>query len=761
MTSEVDLSTIQPYITLGWYTVPLRGKLERMPDGEKTIPDFPTNWRNVYSEEFNNSATKLGGAITGKLSNIVAIDCDNETIYNIFKSLDPDYEFVFMSVGKKNKAGKPKTCGTFIYRYEEDLDFNLKVKNEHIELDFFSNGGFIYLATEANKTKSFVAEMPELRSMPAAAKALLLSWNVKARPATQATTTTSTRMHLNILANRLVNNKTYLPELFRILTPKDFRDEPQYRADGHLHPDNVPVGRGSEYMSKVSAILGSDESIDEDLYVKVMNIVNNFFSKPIEKTRLMSTIIEPMVEERASIDGVPIWRHNPDWMTNRVLVTDKLAVTHEVLFDPDRMLFYLIDELNGKSKSFAKDNECISYLETVSVTPPSKRDFKLNVPLVNVYSDPRYEFGFVDNGSGRFMNTFRHSLPMTILNNPESYKSSYTTPKHILQFMESLVPDNYMRNYLLGFLKRKLLTFDYSPVILYFLGVSGAGKDTFVELVARFIGAEYIAKPSAKEFLEMQNGWLLDKYFMQLDEYGNQLTQYHDKENALGKIKTLTGSNQIQIRKMHTDGYPYMHSITTIMTANVNPLLFDSDDRRVALFSCTNCLKLMDWVIAAGGMATVLKLMWAEINDFAYYLATEVNVLSTDDYNSPPDTLTKRTLIAASFNAGQRIFYLINNGMFSEFEELCLEYDKLYVAEPSFEGRLYEDDLFDLYFEITEGKGTKRALVAAIKDLGKVPTTKNGVKAYYYNAPKFRGKRVTAFAPVTDPESENKPSLDL
>jgi len=762
MGSGSSLANIKPYIDLNWYTVPLQGELKRLPDGSKSIPSFPVGWRTTYSTEFNNVITNIGGVITGKLSGIVAIDCDNETAYNIFKALDPEYSFVFLSLGKTSKSGKPKVCGTFIYKYEDELDCNFIRKDSELEIDFYSNNGFIYLATEDNKTKYCPTELPELKHMPATAKAILLSWK-KAAELKQPTleTAPTNRLHLHHLIARLVANKTYMPDVFKIITPKDFRTEKEYLDTGSLNPDNVPAGRGSEYLSKVSAILGADESIDEELYLHAMAVINSLFSDPLPKPRLTATILEPMVEEKAMIDGVPIWRYNENWQANRVLVTDKRNNLQEAVFDPKRDNYYLIDQVNKHVKQFDSDADIVSHIEAIAVTPIGKRDLKSAIPLVNVSSTPKYEFGLYEDKGLQCMNTFNHSMPLTILNKPEIYAATnlYQPPKTILKYLETLVPDNLMRHYLVSFMKRKLMTFDYSPIILYFLGVSGSGKDTFVELLKRFIGSDYIAKPSAKEFLEMSNGWMLDKYFTQLDEYGNQLVNYNDKENALGKIKTYTGSPDVQIRKMRTDGFYYQHNITFVMTANKNPMFFDDDDRRVALFNCPNCLKLMDWVIDAGGMVTILNKMWSEINDFAYYLATEVDMLTSDEYNTPPNTLDKRKMIANSYGAAQRLQFILKNSMFDQLLEVCVDYDKLEVLEEAGRNRIYEETLFDLYYEMTDGKGTRRALSASMKDFQKVPTTKDGRKSYYYNIPKLSEIKIPKFNYVHDPEV--KENIDL
>ena len=80
---------MKKFIELGWHTVPLRGELKRLEDGTKTIPDFKKGWRQTYSSTFNKKVTLIGGAITGKISNIIAVDCDNEVTWHLFRALDP------------------------------------------------------------------------------------------------------------------------------------------------------------------------------------------------------------------------------------------------------------------------------------------------------------------------------------------------------------------------------------------------------------------------------------------------------------------------------------------------------------------------------------------------------------------------------------------------------------------------------------------------------------------------------------------------
>ena len=752
------MKTIKPFIDMGWHTVPLQGELKRLSNGKKTTPKFPENWKDIGTKDKNTKETNIGGAITGECSGIIAIDCDNTATYELFKALDPDYDFHFVSLGKKDGLEVLQEAGTIIYKYNSAVPDSYQILSNSLALDFLSSGGMTYLPTEGNKTKLAFNPTSELKEAPIAIIALLQQLKpIKVRHEDTALQYKKWRNHLQPQVDRLVKTKKVIPELFKILTPKDFRMLPEYLEKGYLHPDDIPDGGGSQYMSKVSAILGADESIDEELYVDAMKVINDLFSQPMKTVRLNSTIIEPMAEERASINGKPIWQYNESWQEGKLTLITKRNAIIELFFDPRRGTYYLSDTANGVTQSFSKDGDLVAYVEAVALEVPSKKEIKCKLPLVDVTSSPMYEFGFFQGKNGvQAFNTFVPSIPLAIFKDPKSYATQYNRPTTILNYLESFVPDNYMRNYLLKFLRRKFDKFEYSPTMLYFIGASGAGKDTLVNIIERIIGISGIARPKAKEFLEIYNSWIVDKYFVQLDEYGDQLSRFDDKEIAKGLMKGISGKPQISIRQMRMNGYDYTHSVTLIATANKNPLYLDHDDRRVALFNCPNVLRSEAWVQTAGGISTVIDRIETEVNDFAYYLATEIDNLSKDDFTTPPDTEDKKILIASKFNAGDKIAYLLGSGMFMELEKLTREYEDpnkhSKLLDSTAEGRIYEEELFDLYMELTDGKGTKRGLSGAMKEFDKIPTTRNGIKSYYYNIPNLRGFNRSMFDPIESSE---------
>jgi hypothetical protein len=731
------MSTLKDFIKLKWHTVPLSGQLKRLANGDKTIPEFPKDFKNYFTENFNEQDSTLGGVMTGKCSGIIAIDCDSEHAYKVFQMLDPDYEAHMVSRGKLNPDGSEMKAATIVYKYTQELEENFIHKTTDMKIDFYSNKGFIYLPTKDNLTKYTweSKRFPEIKECPPQIVSLLKSLKPqKIKHVELELQAKKWNIHLYPQVRHFAESGRVTKSLFKILTPRDFRTSDAYIAKGFLHPNDVEDGRGSEYLSKVSAILGADESIDEELYTKAMRAINNNFDKPMARSRLESTIIDPMIEERASVDGTPIWRYNKDWEEDLSTVVTKLNTRLDLFFDQERRTYYAVDVANENYHAFKKDADFFSFLETVASEFAGKKEIRQILPLVNVVSTPKYPFGFYGDHKESF-NIFSPTVPLMIFKNPDTYEKSYNYPTYTIKFLEHLIPDNFMRNYLIRFLRRKFDTFDYSPVVIYLLGVSGSGKDLFVNLLRRIMGENTVARPKASEFLEKHNGWMLDQYFAQLDEYGDQLVNFADKEEAKGLIKTYSGNSRINIRKMQNDGYMYDHNITFIITANKNPLTFDADDRRIALFSTPNNLRELPEVKELGGIQEFVDRLYDEINDFMYWLAIDRDNATADEYVNPPFTMDKLALIAAKLSAGSQLAFYFKNGLAGEISRLCTMYETPDVLGYMAEGRVYEDDLFDLYMEMTEHKGTKRGLSAAMQDFDKIPTTKAGSKAYYYKVP--------------------------
>ena len=363
------------------------------------------------------------------------------------------------------------------------------------------------------------------------------------------------------LLQEFVKDGVYSPSLFRILTPKDFRQLPKYVVQCHLHPDDVPQGRDSEYLSKISAILGADMSVSKELYWRTMLAINDLWKNPIENDRLNTTIINPMIEKKTSINGEVVWKYDKHWEEKMGFVGVTLAGDYiESFFDDKKFCYYVVNHTYFDIKEFPARGKCLTFLEDLLGRKINKDIDTASKQIIRTKSDPSKEFGHI-KGTNEF-NLFMQTPEMEIIKEPEKYRENYRRPETIIKFMESLIPDEFMRNYILSFLRTKLTTFKYSPVVLYFIGAQGSGKDTFVSILSKILGQDYITWPDAKVFLEPYNGWIKDKYFIQLDEYGDRLGKGSDRQKALRKIESYSGSPELQIRAMRQKEFRCEHSLT-------------------------------------------------------------------------------------------------------------------------------------------------------------------------------------------------------
>lgn len=722
---------IDLFINAGWHTVPLEGKLERLEGGKKTLPLFEAEWKSKYAKDFNTKKARLAGALTGAKSGIIAIDCDNDLTYNLFRTFDNNYSFIFTS------KGKPQGGGTIIYKYSDTIS-NFKLNTNEIALDFYSDDGFIYLPTEHNFTKDSwegTEHLPELKEAPAEVLALLSAFKIKSSIATDSKENNSNVVISNRLAPMLevfVKKGKYDPVLFKVITPYSFRDLPIYVTKGHLHPNDVPLGRGSEYLSKISAILGADISVNAELYTNTMYCINNLWDDPIEKKKLMATIINPMIEGRSNVNGEVIWKYDEHWEQMGFIATTLNGDYIESFYDDVKGLYYIVNYTVPYVRSFSDKRPVITTLKTVLGRTVTEMQYDSSKQLIRTMVNPSLEFGHIA-GKDEF-NMFRQTPELAIINSPEGYRTEYNRPNTILNYFNSLIPDDEVRSYVLSFLRTKFTTFNYSPIILYLIGKPGSGKDTLVNIIRQILGQEYVAKPDTRVFLEQFNGWMVDKFFIQLDEYGNKLTRSSDKEEVLGKLKAYTGAQDIQIRAMRQDGYEYSHSITFIMTANRNPLPIETDDRRVCFVSTPNKLEHQEWVKSAGGISQVQKLIKNEIMDFCYYLATEVKNLHPDAYVIAPLTEDKERLILDNLPAAEQIIYYVNNSRWQELLDLAEEYGIVDFHEEWENNKLMNDKMSELYDLMTDGAGSDRTLIKAMKTIGhsRSHSTRRGENVFYY-----------------------------
>lgn len=652
------------FSSLDWFCVPLKGTIDRNKDGTKTTPIFSSGWKAEYAKNKHAKVCGLSGVLTGKGSGIIAIDCDNEHTWELFSSLDNDYGFKFVST-------KPKIGGTLVYEYEDLPGFS--IADGFIQLDVFSEGGFIYLPGSMNRSKEPFKPVA-LKKMPPVILALLTSLGLGGNKAKSSPKVVSNQAHnLAPQVSAMVRVGKFSPELFRFLTPKSFRDSPSYIKEGYMHPNEVQKGSGSTYLVQVSAILGADASVSEELYVSALSLINSFWDEPINVKVLEATILEPMLNFKSCIGGEPIWKFNPEWTKDSLVLTAKTGDNIEIFFDDYSGLYYSYNTSNDEVKTFDKGQTLHNYLSPLVTPVPKLAKLAEDCPVIRAGHIPDKPFGFYDLSEyKKGFNLFKQTKELAVLSGTLEHKADYREPTVTLKFLSSLVPDKKVLEYLLSFLKTKLTKFGYSPVVLHFMGVSGSGKDTFVQLLAGIVGPSLVARPTGKEFISNFNGWLVGAQFVHMDEYGDQLKSYQDKDTALGLLKSYTGKKHVQIRRMRMDGYNYEHSAIFVLTANSSPLPIEANDRRILFIDTPNRLEDQAWAKQIGVNEVVTRVL-AEAVDFCHYLATVVKPLSANQFQRPLQTQAKTDAIAEGLMGVAKLVYLMSQGMTEELVEIAEE----------------------------------------------------------------------------------------
>ena len=717
---------LKDFADKGWKVVPLKGSITRNKDGSKTTPSFPKGWNDITKDYTITTNNKLGVVLTGKKSNIIILDCDTPETWKLFRALDPDNKFIFLSKGKFKEP-----TGSIVYQYEPNLSRSFKFYSDEIKLECMSDGGHLYLPSEDNKSKEQFTYTGDVPTMPGIVKQLLVSWSDSQRTREELESTPYENYSLNLrdMIGELILG-TPDKSVLKILTPKDFRKEKPYRENGYLHPKDVPDGRGSEYLSKVSAILGADISINAEVYESCINVINSMFKEPMSDERLKNTIIHPMLSlSSKGQDGKSIWKYDKNYKTNTVTFLSKEGDRYNVFFDKEKNEYYAVDSFNMKHKAFPKDFDLISYLSVISTETVKKDDIKKRIPLVCVEVSMNKPYGYLDDSH---YNLYRVNRALGILLGLRDCRD-YQEPTTILKFLESLVPEKVVRQYLLDFLKQKMTTLDYSPVVISFVGKSGAGKDIFVKLLGEIVGHDYISKPSGNEFIEKFNGWMVDKFFVQCDEYGDHFLREDQRRQALGILKTYSGSPKMQVRMMRTDGYEHVHRATFILTSNTNPFNLDSDDRRVLVINCPNKLPLQDWVIEMGGTGKVVTQMMEELPAFCQWLRDNTNELKPEEYLEPPVGVSKKASIFSGLPVPNKIVYSIEQKLWDDLMSLGKEHG-VNIFRGWRTNQIYEKDMFKIYDMSCSGHANLEVFRRFLKTLShlKKDTSEKGKKTYYY-----------------------------
>lgn len=569
--------------------------LVRQEDGKKAIVDgkgkiipfshaMPPNWTVKYGKQAKAyKPTPLIGIICGPLANklkheieVIALDCDNDMAWQVFTALDPDYRYRFKSIGKPG--------GTILYKLPAELrelkQYSIKANGLYFEYMSQRESGpnaMIYAPTLANQTKEQIPQDATLATPPAQVIAMLKQLQPAAEVSLEPSIehSKSTLPFNEPLVKQFVQDAMqdekficlgYADEepsartkrVYQIFTPKKFR-QTKYKQQGYLHPDDDEIlqyGSWSEYIVGVSAIAGADLSISPELYVQFIQAINAQTREPMPAKRLLTEVITPMIKGKAKIHGQPIWRYNQKWDQQSHTIVNQYGETLEY--------FILEDSAN----TFVEYNHTTTTVLTIQgvralrdqiysrdsdaqqIMPPATIVKRLK--LIQIRNSIKEDVGVVQgNDTHAILNTATPVLPLRVLRQPQSFPGIQVSEDHLqIQafniFLRHLLNDDQKA---ITFLKQVLAYHGKHlkpmPVILYMVGVGGAGKSHFATMLETLFGANATRRPSAKQCASHFNDFLENCALLVLTETSDVSPREQAALKAI--LKTVTGEKFIDI----------------------------------------------------------------------------------------------------------------------------------------------------------------------------------------------------------------------
>jgi len=595
-------------------------------------------------------------------SNIIAIDWDGEEGEALFKhhlQLDPTNPLITKGVGKGG--------GHFIY---SDMlsptgpltkALNSQVNRVSIAktLDILQGSSLVYLPTKENYTKEIINWQPEdIKPMPLAIEYLLSSilFN-KQKP--QCTLIPVDAEATSSLYGHILSQDIPIEEIMKQLTPNRLRNEflenstPNREGpDQKFHPDNLPMdSNAQDYLHAISTTLAMDSSVSEEQYRVLITKVNNAFSQP----KLQKDIDDIMNYSISSeqINGKKMWRYNPDWGTQGMTYLDQYNHTHEVFYAKPILsgedVYIDFNHASLNLNQFRTKTKLTEYIiASLPVGSARRNAAKLNKVIgsqirgTTLVSEPLQDYGPFQLSDKHIFNVFLKTPELETLHKairPKDYKHPNLTLhmlRNVIGYENPEKVDRFLRFY-----KRKFTTYDHSPQIHIFWGAPGSGKSSVYQgIFAPLMPADRLLIAPATSSGDQFNSQLKNKDIVCVDEI-HTLQKSNRKllDIIVAQANAISGQDTLRgLRAMQTvlDSTPIRHSITFGFTCN-SPvqLIEETRDRRTVVYysdmSFSEYMKINNLHFTDSQVRAQIA---SESLDFAYYLATEVDSATDDEYYS-------------------------------------------------------------------------------------------------------------------------------
>ncbi len=627
-----------------WATISLPGtRLTRDPETKKKLLN---DSRDLHIPPWKDEKS---------LSTSLLIPQDRVTLIHTGKSqltvLDFDSDLFLTAVAINSALPASERCtlisenigkpgGHFYYRYSENALTAQMGPNglKRSSLDTLIGSTLVFATNIPNETKKQIAQVAttdELIHMPLIMQSLAIGHYVSHgyqpanldNPTATAATANRHSSKLGIVAQQATRAPDDLLRLLGIITTAHWK---HVLADQQTdlpanHPDRLPDGESAHmYLVSLANVLRLDPSVDEETYMDLLFQINELFSSPLNLDRV-GTIIS--ADKRDFV-------YNPNWETDTLIFSTRQDELLEIfkLSRRGSVGFMIYNSTTSKLTYMDTSNAVGSWLMSEIGERLKKDQLDSQACAVELIAHPSQPFGHSPDG-GTF-NTYQWNDSQSVFYQPAAYATRYARPDTTLRALESAIGPQ-LHTHFLPFLRRKLMTWEHSPLFFVLHGVPHSFKSGLFHGVLGPLTPHRNLAIEVETGTEKFNDWQVNKDFIFLDEAHHILSA--DLRRLIKVFNTVGGSETLSgIRAMHqsTSSEEYPNEMTFIIATNEEiKLTTEVGERRMVVFTSNTQLT------TALGMPDeeIRSRIRAEELDFAYYLSTQVTNLPLDQYRHNRD----------------------------------------------------------------------------------------------------------------------------
>ena len=499
------------------------------------------------------------------------------------------------------------------------------------KLDLLIGNTLVFATNKCNETKEPIVSVEhteELIHIPDEIQALVMAHYLASgyepesvgKVDTNASHTQSSK--LGLVAEKAKDSTRDMLRLLNIITPKHWK-EILNTSDFDLpenHPDRLPEEESAHmYLVSLANVLRVDPSVSQDTYAELVFEINTMFSSPLDVDRV-GTIVQ---------SDLGSFVYNPKWKTSLLTLhtnEDELIEVFKVVINSS-VSYLVFNSTTNDIKVLNSASDVNAFLLSKTGEKIKKDELDLKAANIEIIDTPIEPFGH-DSFNHTF-NMYMWNESQNVLYNPTSYADTYKTPTVTLKAMESAVGEQLYTHWL-PFLRRKLMTREHSPLFFVFHGVPHSFKSAMFRGILAPLSKGRNISIEAETATEKYNDWIVNKDFIFLDEahhiMSGDLRKIVKMINTIGGTEVLTGIRAMRESMSSTE---YQNYATFIIATNEEiKLTTEVGERRMVVFSSNT--KLSE-ALGMTDEAIKHKIIGEQL-DFAYYLATEVQNISSKDY---------------------------------------------------------------------------------------------------------------------------------